>query len=72
MILSSYLPGKKYGVNHGRTKSLYWADHAEMQNKVSVNTKNTASNAANILSKCFMDGIISKSLDDKTYLLKYA
>ena len=43
-----------------------------MQNKVSVNTKNTASNAANILSKCFMDGIISKSLDDKTYLLKYA
>lgn len=62
-----FLPGKKYGVNHGRMKKLKLGDHAEMQKRVSVNSRNTASNPANILSKCLMVGIISKFFEDKTF-----
>ena len=65
--LVEIIPGRKYGVSQGRIKSLKCSDHAEMQNNVSVNNKNTASKAASIFKRCLMDGIISRSLDDKTY-----
>lgn len=49
-------------------KKVVFHYQADMQKRVKVKTKKLASKAANIFRRCLKLGIMSKSLDDKTFI----